>query len=52
MRVGQHLRWEFEDPAALEGTDDEKLAKFREVRDQIEEKVKKWLEAEVGLQAG
>jgi arsenate reductase (thioredoxin) len=51
MRVGQHLRWEFEDPAALEGTDDEKLAKFREVRDQIEEKVKKWLEEGVGPQA-
>jgi DNA helicase TIP49 (TBP-interacting protein) len=35
----------------LEGTDDEKLAKFREVRDQIEEKVKKWLEEGVGPQA-
>ena len=50
MSVGQHLHWEFEDPAALEGTNDEKLSKFREVRDQIEEKVKQWLEEGFGAQ--
>jgi hypothetical protein len=26
------------------GTDEEKLAKFREVRDRIEQKIKEWLE--------
>jgi arsenate reductase len=31
---GQKLHWPFDDPAAVEGTDAEKLAKFREVRDQ------------------
>ncbi|PJF48368.1 MAG: arsenate reductase ArsC [Chloroflexi bacterium] len=29
------LHWKFDDPAAFEGTEEEKLAKFREVRDQI-----------------
>ena len=41
--VGQILHWSFEDPAALIGSDDEKLAKFREVRDQIERTIKEWL---------
>ena len=30
------LLWPFEDPAAFMGSEEEKLAKFREVRDQIE----------------
>ncbi|VBB06437.1 low molecular weight phosphotyrosine protein phosphatase [Lucifera butyrica] len=38
------LSWPFEDPAAYEGTDEEKLAKFREVRDQIDEKVRMWVD--------
>jgi arsenate reductase len=37
------LYWNIDDPAALEGTDQEKLSKFREVRDQINEKVKDFL---------
>jgi arsenate reductase len=41
--VSNRLHWHFEDPAALIGTDQEKLAKFRQVRDQIEEKVKTWV---------
>ena len=36
--------WPFEDPAAFEGTDEERLAKFREVRDAIEARVKEWIE--------
>ncbi|QGJ70167.1 Low molecular weight phosphotyrosine protein phosphatase [Planctomycetales bacterium 10988] len=35
--------WPFPDPAAFEGTDQEKLDYFREVRDQIESKVNQWL---------
>ncbi len=31
--VGQRMHWAFDDPAAVEGTDEVKLAKFREVRD-------------------
>ena len=41
--LGQILHWSFEDPAAFVGSDDEKLAKFRKVRDQIEQAIKKWL---------
>lgn len=36
------LFWPFEDPAAVEGTSAEKLAKFREVRDQISQKIHEW----------
>lgn len=41
--VNQRLHWSFEDPAAFEGTAKEKLAKFRQVRDLIQEKVRSWL---------
>ena len=41
--IGQRLYWSFEDPAAFVGPDDEKLAKFRQVRDQIEQRIKSWL---------
>ena len=41
--VNNRLHWAFEDPAALEGTDDQKLAKFRQVRDQIEQRVRQWV---------
>ncbi len=41
--VNHRLHWSFEDPAAFEGTDKEKLAKFREIRDQIEQRIKDWL---------
>jgi arsenate reductase (thioredoxin) len=37
---GTKLHWPFDDPAA-EGTD---LAKFREIRDQIEQRIKAWLD--------
>lgn len=46
--VGVRLHWPFEDPAAFAGSDDEKLAKFREVRDQIEMRILAWLEEEHG----
>ncbi len=41
--IAQRLQWSFEDPAAFVGPEDEKLAKFREVRDQIEQCIKAWL---------
>jgi arsenate reductase (thioredoxin) len=37
------LDWPFEDPAALEGSVEEKLAKFREIRDKIAVKIESWL---------
>jgi arsenate reductase len=42
--VSQRMHWSFQDPAAFEGTEEEKLAKFREVRDVIEAKIKDWLQ--------
>lgn len=42
---GVRLFWEIEDPAAFEGADEEKLDKFREIRDIIEAKVKDWLKS-------
>lgn len=43
-RVGGILHWTFDDPAAVTGSDEEKLVKFREIRDQIEQRIKEWLE--------
>ena len=37
------LYWPFEDPASFEGTEKEKLIKFREIRDKMNEHVKSWL---------
>ena len=41
--MGQRLHWSFENPAAIVGSEDDKLAKFREVRDRIEQRIKEWL---------
>ena len=41
--VGRREHWPFEDPAAFRGSEAEKLAKFREVRDQIEQRIKAWV---------
>ncbi|MGA2821258.1 MAG: arsenate reductase ArsC [Anaerolineales bacterium] len=41
--VRTRLHWSFEDPAAFEGPPEKKLAKFREIRDQIERQIQAWL---------
>jgi arsenate reductase len=41
--IVQRLHWSLEGPAAFMGSEDEKLAKFREARDQIEQRIKAWL---------
>lgn len=41
--VNTRLHWSFEDPARFAGTEEEKLLKFREVRDQIEKRIKEWV---------
>ena len=41
--VNRRLHWSFEDPAKTQGSPEEKLAKFRSIRDQIQEKVLFWL---------
>jgi arsenate reductase len=43
------LSWPFEDPAACEGSEEERLAKFRAVRNQIDEKIKSWLKEQALL---
>lgn len=45
------LFWPFDDPAAFEGSQEEKLAKFREVRDQIDAQIREWLLANKQKQA-
>ncbi len=45
--ISNRMHWSFEDPAAIEGTDEERLAKFRQIRDQIESRVKNWLAEQV-----
>jgi len=39
------LHWPFDDPAAAQGSDEEKLAAFRDVRDQIRARIVGWLES-------
>jgi arsenate reductase len=43
LSQGKHIHWDFEDPAAFDGSDEEKLAKFRQVRDQIDQRIQEWL---------
>jgi arsenate reductase len=43
LTQGKYAHWDFEDPAAFEASDEEKLAKFREVRDQIDQRIQEWL---------
>ena len=43
LGAATRLSWNLDDPANFEGTEEEKLAKFREVRDQIHEQVKSFL---------
>jgi arsenate reductase len=42
--VGTRLAWIFEDPRGEAVPEEERLEKFREVRDQIEQKILDWLE--------
>ncbi len=46
-RVRHRMHWGFEDPAKFIGTEEETLAKFREVRDTIASRIKMWIDAEV-----
>ena len=41
--MGARLHWPFDDPAVFQGAPEEKLAKFRQVRDQIENTIRNWL---------
>ena len=41
--VNKRMHWSFEDPAKFEGTEEQKLAKFREVRDLMDKKIREWV---------
>ena len=43
--AAHQLHWSFDDPAAATGTDDERLAVFRRVRDEIGERIRSELVA-------
>ena len=43
----RRLHWPFDDPAAFEGSDEEKIAFFRKIRDEISAKVQHWLKEQM-----
>jgi arsenate reductase (thioredoxin) len=40
--IAEKLHWGFPDPSVLTGTEEEKLAKIREIRDLIKTQIEKW----------
>jgi arsenate reductase len=42
--VQHRLHWSFSDPAAVVGTREEELSAFRKIRDEIEKRIKAWLQ--------
>jgi arsenate reductase len=42
--MGTRLHWSFPDPAAADGTEEERLEVFRQVRDAIEARIRSWLD--------
>ena len=46
--AGEKMHWPFDDPDAATGTENEILAEFRRVRDEIDARVTKWLEERRG----
>jgi arsenate reductase len=43
--MGQRLHWDLEDPVKFSGSEEERLNKFREIRDQIKKKVLEWVDS-------
>ncbi len=41
--MGERIHWDLEDPVMQIGDEEEKLQKFREVRDKIDKLIKEWL---------
>jgi arsenate reductase len=41
--LGERLYWPVDDPAAVEGTEEEQLEAFRRVRDEIAARLREWL---------
>jgi arsenate reductase len=51
LGVSERIHWPIEDPAAFHGTETETLDRFRQVRDEIAERIEVWL-AELDASAG
>ncbi len=49
--VCERLDWSFDDPSAAHGSEAERLAVFRRVRDEIRERVEEWIETSPNGQA-
>lgn len=43
LNMGKHEHWPFDDPAKFEGSDSERLAFTRKIRDQIDLRIRQWL---------
>jgi len=43
----ERIHWSLEDPAAVSGSDQERLAAFRRIRDELAERMKKFIELSV-----
>jgi arsenate reductase (thioredoxin) len=43
LGFSQRLHWQFEDPSGFQGSEEIRLDKYREIRDQIEKQVQSWL---------
>lgn len=48
----ERIHWSFEDPAAVQGTEEERLAAFRRIRDQIQERVIQFFQERTGAVQG
>jgi arsenate reductase len=44
--MGMRLHWPFDDPAAFKGSEEETMAVFRGVRDQIDARIDEWLQSQ------
>ena len=49
--VRERMHWNFTDPASFQGSDEERLARTRVVRDQIKAKIEEFIEKGVGRRA-
>ncbi|TAK12666.1 MAG: arsenate reductase ArsC [Anaerolineae bacterium] len=45
LTMGQREHWAFDDPAKFQGPDEEKLQKYRDVRDQVEFRIREFIAA-------
>jgi len=43
LSIDNHLHWSVEDPAAFEGSDADTAEKFREARDELDQRISDWL---------